>query len=185
MQSLEQAAEPPSFPPPWEQSPLDRAERAIQENDYQALAEVAEDIAVLIDDNRHLAEPLLIVADCLAADNAYLPQAVEAAKVAARYAPRQAVSIILKHLDELPELKQRIAAAKVAVNYATYGTAHGWQAWSAAVKHMDAIPAVVTLYQARERQARARQAAEQAERLKIPTVKAVKAFSKKFRVNVA
>ena len=107
---------------------LDEAERAINNKDYRALAVAASKIAAVVLENRYLVEPLHVIATRLAETAEYIPAAVNAAKVAASYAPsgsdleRQAVSTWSKHVEALPEPKQRIAAAKVAARYAPRGS---------------------------------------------------------------
>jgi hypothetical protein len=127
-------------------NPLDEAERAINNKDYPALAAAAGKIAALVPNNWYLVEPLHLIATRLAESAEYIPAAIEAAKVAADYAPsgsdleRQAVSTILKHVEALPEAAQRIEAAKVAARYAPSGSDLARQAVSTWSKHVEALP---------------------------------------------
>ena len=127
-------------------NPLDEAERAINNKDYPALAAAAGKIAALVPNNWYLVEPLHLIATRLAESGEYIPAAIEAAKVAADYAPsgsdleRQAVSTILKHVEALPEAAQRIEAAKVAARYAPSGSDLARQAVSTILKHVKALP---------------------------------------------
>jgi hypothetical protein len=114
--------------------------------DYPALAAAAGRIAALVPDTSHLAEPLHVIATRLAESGEYIPPAIDAAKVAARYAPsgsdleRQAVSTILKHVEAPPEAAQRIDAAKFAARYALPGSDLERQAVSTWSKHVEALP---------------------------------------------
>ena len=127
-------------------NPLDEAERAISSKDYPALAAAAGRIAVLVPNNSYLVEPLHLIATRLAESGEYIPAAIEAAKVAADYAPsgsdleRQAVSTWSKHVDALPEAAQRIDAARVASRYAPTGSDLARQAVSTILKHVEALP---------------------------------------------
>ena len=127
-------------------NPLDEAERAINNKDYPALAAAAAKIAALVPDNRYLVEPLHVIATRLAETAEYIPAAIDAAKVAAIYAPsgsdleRQAVSTWSKHVEALPEAAQRIDAAKVAARYAPSGSDLERQAVSTILKHVEALP---------------------------------------------
>jgi hypothetical protein len=62
---------------------LDRAEAAIQGNDYPALAYAAIEIARLSETTSYLVEPLIVIADRLGRDPGYQAQAIEAARDAA------------------------------------------------------------------------------------------------------
>ncbi len=101
-------------------TPLDKAEAAIEKKDYPALAQAAKDIAALVPNNRYLVEPLLIVADRLAENKAFVPQAIAAAKVVGQRSwpgsdsRMAAVRIILKHVDCLPDVTQKIETATEA-----------------------------------------------------------------------
>jgi hypothetical protein len=181
-------------------NPLDEAERAINNKDYPALAAAAAKIAALVPDNRYLVEPLHVIATRLAETAEYIPAAINAAKVAAIYAPsgsdleRQAVSTWLKHVEALPEAAQRIDAAKVAARYAPSGSDLERQAVSTILKHVEALPEAAQRIDAARAAAKyapsgsdlARQAIEKLRELQrapapdVPTSAAARTFVGKF-----
>jgi hypothetical protein len=88
---------------------LTEADRAMSTNDYPALATAAGKIADLIPQHTHFVKPLYVIATRLAESGEYVPAAINAAKVVARYAPpgsdleQGAVSLWSKHAEVVPE----------------------------------------------------------------------------------
>src|SRR5262245_44180981 len=128
-------------------TPLDEAERAITSGNIDALAAAALKVARLVPDQTYLAEPLHEIGKQLARDASRIPDAVDAARVAARYVrpgsalEQQAVEAWSKHVEALPDLVQRMDAAKVAARHA--GSALRQQAVSMILTNVEALPGLV------------------------------------------
>lgn len=87
---------------------LKEADTAMSTKDYPALAVAAGKVADLIPEYTQFAKPLYVIASRLAESGEYVPAAISAAKVVARYAPpgsdleQQAVSLWSKHAEVVP-----------------------------------------------------------------------------------
>jgi hypothetical protein len=87
---------------------LTEADRAITSKDYPALATAAGKVADLIPEHTQFVKPLYVIATRLAESGEYVPAAINAAKVVARYAPpgsdleQKAVTLWSKHAEVVP-----------------------------------------------------------------------------------
>ncbi|MGB4100388.1 MAG: hypothetical protein WBK91_00555 [Alphaproteobacteria bacterium] len=128
------------------QTPLDQAERAIQEKDYATLAKAAARLAKQVSDNRYLVEPLLVAVNHLAESPPHRALVVDLAKGACDFLPpdtgvrKLAVGTILGHLDALPEAAPRVDAAKLAAHHAPPNSDLKRQALTVWTEAVEALP---------------------------------------------
>jgi hypothetical protein len=126
---------------------LGRAENAIRHKDYSALADAAHEIERLIPSHPFLVEPLVIIADHLGQNSAYIQQAVRAAQIAAHRTPYEseleqlATASWEKHNETLAtqDILQAVLTARDAILGARADGYFEERAVTSILKHVDAL----------------------------------------------
>lgn len=125
---------------------LGEAARAIYARDLQALATASRYLGKKVPRRPDFVEPLILISKLLVRDKRYVEQAIEAARIAALYAPagspleQRAVRFWTKHINKLPDATHKIEAARTATRNARTGSTLELQAITVAEKYSTRRP---------------------------------------------